>query len=137
MKELISQMSTLEIGIIVTITGIIIVFAMLILLVSVLQLFGYVSASIQKAHAKRADAIRTAAMAAMSEDGNYFDDKTVAAVVEDNDGLSEEVVAVISAAVSSLYVNSGRKPVIKAIKKSSSRRTAWSNAGIADNTRAF
>ena len=52
------------------------------------------------------------------------------------DGITDEVVAVISAAVATMYGSSG-KAKIKSIKKSNSGRSAWANAGILDNTRPF
>lgn len=138
MKELIAEMSLLELGINVTITGIVIVFAMLILLVGILILFGKISEAAQNASAKKAEKVRAAAIAAMAtQDSDSVEEKTVAAVVQDSNGLSEEVVAVISAAVATMYMGSNKNPVIKAIKKSAGRRSAWANAGIADNTRAF
>ena len=46
-----------------------------------------------------------------------------------------EIIAVIAAAVDSLY---GSKPhKIKNVKRSRSVRSSWGNAGIAENTRPF
>ena len=51
------------------------------------------------------------------------------------DGVSDEVVAVISAAVATMY-GSSEKARIKSIKKSSDGgRSAWAKAGVLDNTR--
>ncbi len=136
MKELIQQMSTFELGLNVTITGLVLVFSMLLLLVAILILFGKISVALQNAADKRAAKLREEALSAMAS-SEPDDDKTIAAVVSDNDGLSEEVVAVISAAISAMYMGSNKKPVIKAIKKSAGRRSAWANAGISNNTRAF
>ena len=53
------------------------------------------------------------------------------------DGISDEVVAVISAAVATMY-GSSEKARIKSIKKSSDGgRSAWAKAGVLDNTRPF
>lgn len=53
------------------------------------------------------------------------------------DGVSDEVVAVISAAVATMY-GSSEKARIKSIKKSSDGgRSAWAKAGVLDNTRPF
>ena len=52
------------------------------------------------------------------------------------DGVNDEVVAVISAAVAAMYGSSG-KARIKSIKKSDTGRSAWANAGLLDNTRPF
>ena len=59
------------------------------------------------------------------------------AVTQENfDGVPEEVVAVISAAVADIY-GSSAKTRIKSIKKSNGGRSAWANAGVLDNTRPF
>lgn len=135
MKEIIKNMSTFELGLNVTVTGIVLVFSMLVLLVLVLILFGKISVALQKAGEKKKAKEREAVLNALSSE--EVQDTPVAAVVASDDGLSEELVAVISAAVASLYASSPKKPVIKAIKKSDVKRSAWANAGIADNTRAF
>ena len=51
---------------------------------------------------------------------------------EEDDG---ELIAVIAAAVDAVY---GEKPHrIKAVKKARASRSAWSRAGVLDNTRPF
>ena len=50
--------------------------------------------------------------------------------------IPDEIVAVIAAAVDSIYGQSGTKVKIKNIKKSNGRN-AWANAGILNNTRPF
>ena len=53
------------------------------------------------------------------------------------DGISDEVVAVISAAVATMY-GSSEKARIKSIKTSSDGgRSAWAKAGVLDKTRPF
>ena len=51
----------------------------------------------------------------------------------------DDVVAAIAAAVAYLYSGSDVTPVIRSIKRSDSKtqRSAWANAGIIQNTRAF
>ena len=54
----------------------------------------------------------------------------------ETDGIPEEVIAVISAAVATMY--GGKDKVrIKSVKKSGSKRSAWANAGVLENTRPF
>ncbi|MEE0928676.1 MAG: OadG family transporter subunit [Acutalibacteraceae bacterium] len=137
MKELIQSMSTFELGFNVTITGIVLVFAMLLLLVLVLILFGTVSVALQKAADKKRNKHREELLKALTDEEVIDDELPVAATIESDEGLSDEVVAVISAAISTLYAGSGKKPVIKMVKKYGSRRSAWANAGVADNTRVF
>lgn len=121
----------------VTVTGLVLVFAMLLLLVFILNIFGWISVALKNASDKKAAKAREDALAAMATIGNI--DQT-GSDSDDlvNTGTSDgELVAVISAAVAAMYAGSTKKPVIKAIKKSSGRRSAWANAGISDNTRVF
>lgn len=135
MEDLIQKMSTFELGFNVTITGVALVFSMLVLLVLILIIFGKVSVALLNAAEKKAAKAREATLSKMTEDSS--DNQTVAAVINHEDGIGDEVIAVISAAVSTLYMGTSKKPVIKAIKKSSGRRTSWGNAGVANNTRSF
>lgn len=137
MKELIAEMSLFELGVNVTITGVLIVFTMLVLLVVVLILFGKISECVQNLSAKKAEKARAAVVADMVAHSSNISDKKTNTISEGNDLLTQEVVAVISAAIATMYAGSGKKPVIKAIKKSTGMRSAWANAGIADNTRVF
>lgn len=120
----------------VTVTGIVLVFSMLVLLVCILILFGKISESLKKASDRKAEKARAEALAAMSSD-NSNDEQNIATVTKSSDNLSSEVVAAISAAISVMYAGSSKKPVIKSIKKSSGRRSAWASAGIQNNTRSF
>ena len=61
--------------------------------------------------------------------------KAVAPVVED--GIEEETVAVIMAAISAMSSAEGKKLVLKSVKTAKPQRPAWSTAGIIDNTRPF
>lgn len=56
--------------------------------------------------------------------------------IQQND---DEIIAVISAAVASMYEGSGKKAVIKSIKRSNTKtvRNNWATAGLLENTRAF
>ena len=120
----------------VTVTGILLVFLMLLLLVFILYIFGFVSVSLSKAKDIKAKKAREAAFAEMTaESAPVVDVPQVNTQNKDDD--DDEIIAVISAAVYSLYQNSSVKPVIKSIKKASSRRSSWAKAGIADNTRTF
>ena len=119
----------------VTVTGITLVFSMLVLLVLILMLFGTISESLKKSTDKKAAKAREQALNALSEDVDDSYDTTVANA--NNSRLSGDVVAAISAAISVIYAASTKKPVIKSIKKSSGRRSAWANAGIQNNTRSF
>ena len=134
--------SIFEVGAITTITGIVLVFAMLLFLVFVLWLFGVVAKAATKSAEKKA--MKAKAMKAkadlskqISEEAPKTDLNEVVSSSSADDGISGEVVAAIAAAISVMYSGTGKKPVIKSVKKSGSRRSAWASAGIADNTRSF
>ena len=131
MADLIQKMNTFELGLNVTVTGVALVFSMLVSLVLILILFGKIFVALQNAAEKKAEKTRAATLSQMQ------DDKSDTLIINEDDGISEEVIAVISAAVATLYMGSSKKPVIRAIKKSNGRRSAWGNAGVANNTRAF
>ena len=119
----------------VVLTGFVVVFAMLILLIFIIKIY---SAIVQKAQS----------VGSNSKKGKKNKDekpaeKPAAAPVPvvtasaATDGISDEVVAVISAAVATMY-GSSEKARIKSIKKSSDGgRSAWAKAGVLDNTRPF
>ncbi len=107
--------------------GIVVVFATLLLLTFVFWLFGKVAAAGNSGNAssapKAAPAVPAAAPAA-------------APVVED--GIPEEVVAVIAAAVAAMS-DGNTKFAVRRISaaRSQGARPVWSAAGIAENTRPF
>ncbi len=120
-----------NLGINVTVTGLVIVFAMLILLVLILSAFGLFFGKatkkekpvVKKAETKPAPAVKAAAPAPANNA---------------NGAVSDEIVAVIAAAVASMYEGSDVKPVIRRISKTERRvRPAWTAAGIFENTRSF
>lgn len=117
----------------VVITGITVVFIALILLVIILSLFGLVSklktkSANKKAEGKKADKADDTASVKIQE-------VSTAPAVED--GIEEEIVAVISAAIAEMSAKSGKKLALKSIKAAKPQRTAWAAAGLIDNTRPF
>lgn len=119
----------------VVLTGFVVVFAMLILLIFIIKIY---SAIVQKAQSAGSN----------SKKGKKNKDEKpaekpaaapapVVTASATTDGISDEVVAVISAAVATMY-GSSEKARIKSIKKSSDGgRSAWAKAGVLDNTRPF
>ena len=119
----------------VVLTGFVVVFAMLILLIFIIKIY---SAIVQKAQSPGSN----------SKKGKKNKDEKpaekpaaapapVVTASAATDGISDEVVAVISAAVATMY-GSSEKARIKSIKKSSDGgRSAWAKAGVLDNTRPF
>lgn len=113
----------------VVLTGFVVVFSMLILLILIIKLYSFIVVKAQQGGTKKKE--KPAAVPLTSESKNV-----VPAAPVSDDGVSQEVVAVISAAVASMY-GSPEKVKIKSIKKSNGGRSAWANAGILDNTRPF
>ncbi len=116
----------------VVITGITVVFIALILLVLILYVFGFIS-NMKTKSANKKKAIKSA---------DKTDDKATAGIKMTNapiidDGIEEEIVAVISAAIAAMSEKSGKKLMLKSIKASKPQRSAWAAAGLIDNTRPF
>ena len=109
----------------VVITGIVVVFIGLVLLILLVSIYGKIFDVINGRAARKAEEAKKAAEAA----------KAVAPVVED--GIEEETVAVIMAAISAMSSAEGKKLVLKSVKTAKPQRPAWSTAGIIDNTRPF
>ena len=125
-------------GITVTLSGIIIVFSMLVLLVIVMAVFGAVMSRIgnkpkkemQPKVKKKTDLKNTA--------GSDEDGEVLAAISAAVMMMDEEVVAAISAAVNMMYEGTGKRPIIRSIKPSTKQsRSAWKTAGVLNNTRSF
>ncbi len=134
------MLENLELSLSILLTGIVIVFSVLILLIGVIKLYASIVVSVQKIiDEKKEDRI--------AENENK---KTEAAVKpevvekvevepeqaeDDDDTIPGEIVAAIAAAVEMIF---GEGTVtVKSIKKSSKRRSVWKSAGVAENTRAF
>ncbi len=117
---------------ILLLAGFVVVFVVLILLIIIVTLYGKIITSIQnkgkKKKTKTEVSPRIAPAAAVVNE-------TEKAQIDDDGGINDEIIAVIAAAVDAVY---GEKPHrIKGIKKSRSARSAWSRAGVLDNTRPF
>ncbi len=113
----------------VTATGLVVVFSVLIVLVLIVALFGKIMDSVtgQKRKAPAKEEVSEASPVAVVE----------ASRPEVEDGISEEVVAAISAAVAMMMSSEGKVYQLRSIKRTGKNRPAWSVAGIQDNTRPF
>ncbi|MGN1138856.1 MAG: OadG family protein [Ruminococcus sp.] len=116
-------------------TGFAIVFAVLFFLIFVIWGYGKIVTAGLNASEKRKAKKKAADEAKIQQESKAEVVKPVTAVKPVANGLSDEVVAVISAAVYSMY-GSTDKVKIKSIKKASGR-SAWANAGVLNNTRPF
>ncbi len=115
-------------------TGFTIVFAVLVFLILIIWLYGKIITSAQNKPLKKKKIETKVIDDSKPVTKTVFKASDEAALKAEN-GLSDEIVAVISAAVYSMY-GSKDKVRIKSIKRSKSR-SAWSNAGILNNTRPF
>jgi sodium pump decarboxylase gamma subunit len=118
----------------VVLTGFVVVFAVLILLIFIIKIFSAIVQAAQNAGKKKKEKVTETAAPVKTVSAPAAKTAPVAPTVQD--GVTDEVVAVISAAVATMY-GSPEKVKIKSIKKSNSGRSAWANAGLLDNTRPF
>ena len=118
----------------VVITGIVVVFIGLVLLILLVSIYGKIFDVINSRAARKAEEAKKTAEAAKAV-AKPEPIKVAAPVVED--GIEEETVAVIMAAISAMSSAEGKKLVLKSVKTAKPQRPAWSTAGIIDNTRPF
>lgn len=121
----------LTLSITILLTGFAVVFSVLLILIGIIKAYGTIIYSIQtKKQEKKAS--RNADLPKVEREPEPQSGTEVEqAAGEDND----ELIAVISAAVYSMYAPSSVR--IKSIRKAPSRSNAWRNAGISDNVRPF
>ncbi len=110
--------------------GLVVVFAVLILLTFIFYLFGKATGRSKGDKPSPAPAEKTQSDATPAAPSRAVP----APVVEE--GIREEVVAVIAAAVASMSGPTGSY-VIRRIQRSRAERPVWAAAGIAENTRPF
>ncbi len=118
---------------IIALTGILVVFLILAILIAFFYLLGVIFKAVDKKKAEKTAALQKAAPApvpvieeAETEETDETDDE-------------DEVMAVIAAAVAAYGAAEGKSCSIKDVKRRGDgrARSAWSLAGIHDNTRPF
>ena len=111
-------------------TGLIVVFLALILLIIVMMAMGAAFGN-RKNEKKKASVITPKAPETTPVPATV--------PVQSDDGIEEEVVAVITAAISAMMAESGNTSgfVIKNIRRTREARPAWSMAGLQQNTKPF
>lgn len=125
-------MDNLGLSLVVLISGLLVVFLVLILLTALIWLYGNIVSNISgkggtkqnKAEKKPEPVAAPKAIAPVKK-----------ASAEAKPGIPGEIIAVIAAAVASL--EGGSKYVIRGVKRSKPSRSAWGTAGVMDNTRPF
>ena len=114
----------------VLLTGFVVVFAVLLLLIGIIKLYGTIVYRIQtgqKEKSKKSEPVIEEIVAPAT---------VPAAVIEAEETVDDsELIAVISAAVYAMY--SDQKVKIKSIRRTQTKSAAWKNAGLADNIRPF
>lgn len=108
----------------VVMTGMIVVFIALILLIAFVSIMGKIFDSVNGKKEKKNNSLTEVAA------------PKAFPAMEIEDGISDEVVAVIAAAVASMSGNFALKSV-KRVSAKSSRRGAWGVQGIAESTQVF
>lgn len=123
----------------VLLTGFTVVFAVLLLLIAVVKIYGTIVYNAQnKAKAKKVSQPSQTPKSNVQK-STVIPTASGAAAVPAQGAVSEEIIAVIAAAVDSIYSGSGIKTTIKSIKRSDAQnpRSGWGMAGRMDNTRPF
>ena len=119
---------------IITVTGILMVFFILALLILFFSLLGKLFETIDKKKTAKAQAAKASAAAAVVK----TETPVVEASPEEEYTDDDEIIAVISAAIAAYSAQDGKSYEIRSIKRKDNRsRSAWSLAGIGDNTRPF
>lgn len=119
----------LTLSLTVLLTGFAVVFVVLLLLIGIIKLYGTVIYKTQNRglkHKKNTPPVKVAAPEKKPEP---------VAVIESSDENDDELIAVISAAVYSMYSSSQVR--IKSIRRTPARTNAWRGAGLSDNLRPF
>ena len=125
----------------VILTGFAVVFAVLFLLIGIIKIYSTIVQAVQNKNNVRKNVRNQKKEKIAQPDDSLKKPSNIPARKSDanepvvSDGIDEEIVAVIAAAVAATYGSKG-KARIKSIKKSGGR-SAWANAGILDNTRPF
>lgn len=119
---------------IITLTGILVVFFILVILIFLFWVLGKTFQTIDKNKAAKAEAAKKAAAPAPAPAAAPA---PVEEIVEEDDN-DDEIMAVISAAIAAYAEEEGTSYTIRDVKKRDKRaRSAWSLAGIGENTRPF
>lgn len=119
---------------IITVTGILVVFFILAILIFLFWLMGTVFQNIDKSKKAKAEAAKAAAAKAAPAPAPA----AVEEVAEEDEDNDDEIMAVISAAIAAYAEEEGTSYTIRDFKRRDKRaRSAWSLAGIGENTRPF
>ena len=120
---------------ILLLAGFVVVFVVLILLIVIVTLYGKIITSIQNRGKKKKNKNKTMTEEPSRPEPAAVVTKAEEAEIDDDGAIPDEIIAVIAAAVDAVC---GEKPHrVKSVRKSRNTRSAWSRAGVLDNTRPF
>ena len=137
-------MENLNLCLTILITGFVVVFAVLIVLIFIIKIYGTIVTKALAASQERKARKAAEKQKALEQERNQQENAKAAKAAEPaptptpaSQGISPEIVAVIAAAVDSTYGTGGAR--ITSIKKSQTpnSRPAWGMAGVFENTRPF
>lgn len=118
----------------VVITGVVVVFIGLILLIFFVFLYGRIFEVINNKKSEKSKKILENKVSVASNQNNKNQSEPIPII---ENGIDEEVVAVITAAIMAMSAKSGKKLALKSVKHAKPIRPVWANAGISENTRPF
>lgn len=127
-----SVMSISE-SLVLMLAGMIVVFAVLVILILLVWMISKITAFFTKRKSNNNSETKKQ----FSSDSSESVKKNTPVNVIKDDGIPGEVIAAITAAVSMMSQNLGKKYTLKSVKRVKQARPSWSMAGILENTRPF
>lgn len=124
-------MENMDLALIVLLTGMVVVFAALIVLTYVIKGYGMIITSITSGSKKK----KAEAQAAKKAVEKAAAKPAAPAAPAVQEGIPGEVIAAIAAAVD--YTYSAGTHTIRAVRRVPQNRSAWGSAGLAESTRPF
>lgn len=120
----------------VTLTGLVVVFAVLILLTFIIWIYGKTIKKVQSGSDSQKKSTSNETENVTKNVFNSSSTKMPSAVNSQQDNM-DEIIAVIAAAVASLGAADGKTYSIRKIRRVGIGRPIWGTAGIMENTRPF
>lgn len=112
----------------IVITGLTVVFLGLLLLIGFVSIFGFIFTRKKKPK-------KVAEPPKAEQPVKLVVNEPAPTAIED--GISDEEIAVIAAAIAAISEKSGKPLAIKSVTRSRNQRPVWASAGLNDNTRPF
>lgn len=134
--ELLHDMNGMNLALTVLLTGLVVVFVVLIILTLVIKLYGSSIYNLQNKTKGKNTSKSEISMQVKNPEVITIKRKSNSSISDEE--ISGEILAVISAAVFTIYALSPEKTYqIKNIKRSSGVRPVWGTAGVIENTQRF